>query len=203
MGTRYYWDPIVAKKVVASTSTWPHSRSQSVYKRTAKRDSGYNGGASTSANAEPYIPGPLPYDANHYRGDMVWANFGYLSYHGRWVDPDSQRELKAAYEGKTAAYHYRATNRVIDAPRQPGPKLMLPGEEISFYEWFNEEVFDVGEDGDTEGDPRNLRITPETFAFWAQGAIKGNYYDQMVMEPEVSLAMFKDIKLHNKTDLPK
>lgn len=49
---------------------------------------------------------------------------------------------------------------------------MGPQELDQFYSNF----VDGSDDGDGEGDPRMLRITPHTFARWAEGAAKGDTY---------------------------
>lgn len=148
-------------------------------------ESGYHsskGGKEPAAwNNSKMLSPKLP--PNHYWKDMVWANFGYLSYNGCWVDPECERELSAAYKGKMESYHYKATLSAVGYPRRIGPEAIPLHQQDEFYEWYVEEVSD---EVDSEGDPRALRITPETFAFWAQGAIEGNPYEHKVMKRQVS-----------------
>jgi hypothetical protein len=170
----------VAQKVMSSASRLPQSEQSSV-----TRDSGYHSRkeSGTSVILDNCETGSSTLAPNHFKGDMVWANFGYLLYNGRWVDPDCQRELPAAHRGRREPYHYKATLSAIDKPRRSGPKVMSHHEQNEFYNWYVKEVSD---DTDAEGDPRNFRITEDTFAFWAQGAIKGKRYEHKVMEPQVS-----------------
>ena len=149
------------------------------------RDSRYHSskGSRTSVTLDNCKAGSSTLSPNHYRGDMVWANFGYLLYNGRWVDPECERELSAAYKGKKEPYHYKATLSAVNYPRRIGPKVIPHHEQDDLYEWYVKEVSD---DVDSEGDPRSLQITPETFASWAQGAIKGNPYEHKVIETQVS-----------------
>ena len=127
--------------------------------------------------ASPKLP------PSHYWKDRIWANFGYLSCNGSWVDPECERELSAAHRGKMESYHYKATLSAVGYPRRIGPEAIPIHQQDDLYGWYVEEVSD---DIDSEGDPRALRITPEIFAFWAQGAIEGNPYKHKDMKIQVS-----------------
>lgn len=120
---------------------------------------------------------------NHYKGDMVWANFGYIKIRGRWVDPDSEGEVFDAYNASESGDD--EVPHLPDLHNKPdtGPKVMSQEEEDAFYEKYNEEVSDE-EDG--EGDPRQYRISPATFARWAVSCGSGERYEEKPFVPGVS-----------------
>jgi len=149
-------------------------------RKAMKRDSGY------MSWSNDFTDHPATLAPNHYKGADVWANFGYVKINGRWVDPESDRELSAAYKGAKEDHHYVATLSVVNKPRCPGPRVMTDEEADSLYKWYSDEV----SSGDTEGDPRKFRITPDIFAFWAQGAKKGEHYERRILEPQVSSSIF-------------
>jgi hypothetical protein len=159
------------------------------FRKTMKRDSGYRSldtcTLGTLASFSDSSDHPQTLAPNHYKGEDVWSNFGYVKINGHWVDPESERELSAAYKRDKDAKHYTGTLSVINRPRSC-PRVMDPEELRSFYDWYAEEV-SLGADADTEGDPRDLRVTPATFAFWAQGAKRGEHYERHVIEPQVRL----------------
>jgi hypothetical protein len=159
------------------------------FRKTMKRDSGYRSldtcTLGTLASFSDSSDHPQTLAPNHYKGEDIWSNFGYVKINGHWVDPESERELSAAYKGDKDAKHYAGTLSVINRPRS-GPRVLDAKELRSLYDWYAEEV-SLGTDADTEGDPRDLRITPATFAFWAQGAKKGEHYERHIIEPQVSL----------------
>ncbi len=120
-----------------------------------------------------YIRRHPPTIGNHqYKGDQVYANFGYLPIGDKplWVDPDSEGELYNAYINSTSHLpglpHFKRT---------PPKGIMTPDEEDEFYKEYVEMVTD-GVDG--EGDPRIYRIAPATFARWAVGAVVGEHYEE-------------------------
>ncbi|KAI6714702.1 hypothetical protein JHW43_002783 [Diplocarpon mali] len=115
---------------------------------------------------------------NHYKGDMVNANFGYIKIGDTWCDPDSELELSRAVHIHEYAHICEDGARV--KPLQPpaldsGPRIMSPEEEDEFYKGFVEEVTD---EQDGEGDPRQYRISPAVFARWAAGAVAGEQYQE-------------------------
>jgi hypothetical protein len=61
---------------------------------------------------------------------------------------------------------------------------MTGEEENEFYRGY---LAEVGENEDYEGDPRNLRISPATFAQWATGATQGDWYEKKEAPPDVSV----------------
>lgn len=118
-------------------------------------------------------------ERNHFHGSQSFANYGYASINGVWVDPDNPQGIV-----------YALTEPKQLSPPEPlpnlaeGPLIMNAREEDLFYKEY---VNDVVEGGDCEGDPRNLRISPSTFAQWAVGARFGDYYPSFVPVPKVSL----------------
>lgn len=127
---------------------------------------------------------PQAYGKNHYKGDMVWANFGYYLAEGKWVDPESEEELFAAYMNPPSSQMVEPN--LLDLPRRRdhGPCILTPQEQDQFYQEF---VEDVTDEHDSEGDPRAWRITPETFAQWAAGAAAGDQYEETLMKTLASL----------------
>ncbi|KAH6721970.1 hypothetical protein BKA61DRAFT_729394 [Leptodontidium sp. MPI-SDFR-AT-0119] len=117
---------------------------------------------------------------NHYKSDMVWANFGYIKIRGRWVDPDSEGDVADAYNaeesGDDEAPYLPDLRKIPDT----GPRIMSPEEEDEFYHDYTSEVSD---EGDGEGDPRLYRISPATFARWAVGCGNGERYEETPFVP--------------------
>ncbi len=116
---------------------------------------------------------------------MVWANFGYYLAEGKWVDPESEGELFAAYMNPPSSH--RAEPNLPDVPRlhDKGPCIMTPQEQEEFYRNF---VEDVTDDYDDEGDPRAWRISSDNFAQWATGAVTGDQCEEALMKTPVSFA---------------
>ncbi len=107
------------------------------------------------------------YRSNHYTDSDGYANYGYLNVNGCWVDPDGKREIYEAENGLLGEFHVPR----IPIGITPVPKLT----EDQLYAKFIEEVSD-GPDGDLEGDPRAMYITPAIFARWAAGASLGDHF---------------------------
>jgi len=124
---------------------------------------------------------------NHYKGDMVWSNFGYIKIRGRWVDPDSEGDVADAYNasesGDDEAPHLPDIHKSPDR----GPRIMNLEEQDEFYSQYTETVSD---EQDGEGDPRLYRITPATFSRWAVGSGTGERYEEMPFIPGVNLLRF-------------
>jgi hypothetical protein len=122
------------------------------------------------------VPGRA--NPNHYSGNEGFANYGYTLINGVWVDPDGEGELYDAL-----------TNHEGVSPQQPlpaltkGPRVMDRDEEDEFYKAYAEDMLD---EEDLEGDPRQLRISPATFAQWAVGAGAGDRYITTEVPAEVS-----------------
>lgn len=114
---------------------------------------------------------------NHYSGPYGLANYGYAFVNGKWVDPDSSGELLDALTCSTKSLE----------PRLPGlsprPHIMTGEEENEFYRAY---LAEVSENDDYEGDPRHLRISPATFARWANGATQGDRYEKKEVPSGVS-----------------
>jgi hypothetical protein len=119
---------------------------------------------------------------NHYKGDMVYANFGYVLIDGQWVDPESEGDLYNAYMGVSDDSHLDLDVPELHRSRDFGPHILTLEEQNEFY---REYVKDVTDEADGEGDPRALHITPATFARWAKGAVKVDAYVEVVVEPPV------------------
>ena len=120
---------------------------------------------------------------NHYKGEDVYANFGYFKVDNDWVDPESENALYDAY--MTNSQHGQEHPDVPNLYRSQssGPRVMTPEEREEFY---REYVDDVTDEKDGEGDPRRFRISPRTFAAWAAGAAVGDSYDESSFEPTVN-----------------
>ncbi|KAH8687632.1 hypothetical protein BGZ60DRAFT_12180 [Tricladium varicosporioides] len=112
---------------------------------------------------------------NHYKGDMVFANFGYVNIEGKWVDPESEGELYRAYMNPTEGPNSKIPLPTLRQRLDSGPRIMAPEEQLKFY---NEYVMNVTDWVDAEGDPRMLRISPATFLRWAAGAVKGEHFEE-------------------------
>lgn len=123
-----------------------------------------------SQNLPRYLP-------LHYTGSVGYANYGYLNVNGCWVDPDSKKEIHDAENDLLSAYHVPHLPIGIE----PNPNLT----EDQIYAAFVEEV-SAGLDGDQEGDPRAMQITPAMFSRWAVGASRGDRYVVPEVAPQVS-----------------
>lgn len=131
---------------------------------------------------------------NHYKGDEVLQNFGYIKIGTKWADPDSEYDLYRAiqlHEYGNDLYTPRQqpiSPPHVPVPEQPWtslrPRIMSPEEEDEFYADYIKEVTD---DQDGEGDPRQYRISPATFARWAGGAASGEHFHEQPSMPSVSL----------------
>ena len=119
---------------------------------------------------------------NHYKGDMVYANFGYFLVDGQWVDPESEGELYEAYMKVSDDSSQDLDVPELHRSRDFGPHIMTQDEQNEFYRAY---VEDVTDEHDDEGDPRDFYITPATFARWAEGAVKVDGYVETVIEPSV------------------
>jgi hypothetical protein len=130
---------------------------------------------------------------NLYSGKEIFANFGYLRVNKIWVDPDSEGQLHNAYVkgGIDAEAAYQTY--VGDGTKQTGPYafqkprtdangIIIPDDLDLFY---NDFVGFVDDDMDGEGDPRNYRISPQTFARWAVGAKFPEPYEDTFVAPSV------------------
>ena len=123
---------------------------------------------------------PPSIGVNHYKGDDVYANFGYYKIEGKWVDPESEGCLFNAYMNHTGEYDEELDLPNFKRSETMGPRVMTLEEQDTFYKEY---VEDVTDDIDGEGDPRWLRIDGPTFARWAAGATIGDRYEEDVFEP--------------------
>ncbi|KAK0100871.1 hypothetical protein ONS95_007317 [Cadophora gregata] len=121
---------------------------------------------------------------NHFKGNMVWSNFGYIKIRGRWVDPDCEGAVADAYNAYESGDD--EAPYLADLQKRPdtGPRIMSLEEQDEFYSQYTEEVSD---EGDGEGDPRLYRITPATFARWAVGSGTGERYEEKAFMPAPKL----------------
>lgn len=140
--------------------------------------------------AEHIRQNPPNIGSNHYKGDMNLANFGYVKIGGNWVDPDGEGNLYDAFEDEKDGLGVS----LGDLGRQStivgettGPRVMSLWEEEGFYQDYVEGVTDHV---DGEGDPREWRITPETFARWAAGASSGEHFEETPFTTPVSIQHF-------------
>jgi len=162
----YFWDPIVHVDQPLKSSIVELIVTGRRHPRKSPAPESY----------EEYVRRHPPTIGNHqYKGDQVYANFGYLPIGDEplWVDPDSEGELYNAYINNSAS-----TSHLPGLPhfrRTPPKGILSPDEEDEFYKEYVEMVTD-GVDG--EGDPRIYRITPATFSRWAVGAVVGEHYEE-------------------------
>lgn len=104
--------------------------------------------------------------------------FGLLQINGKWVDPDSEKAIYEALKGRSDV-----TNPLLPGMNfSSGPYILSKSEQSIVYAQF------VGDKDDNEGDPREFRISPETFAIWAEGTVKGQQPQHEVIKQPVSRA---------------
>ena len=174
-GTTYFWDPIVCANLQSLQPLPPiFPRGSYQPRRNEQPQLTYD----EFLHQHPFADGK-----NHYKGDKVWGNFGYYLADGTWVDPESEGELYHAYMKPSSGRQGENYLLDITIPRDGGPRVMSAQEQDVFYKDFAAYVFD---DEDGEGDPRNWRITPETFAQWASGASAGERYQEEAVKIPVS-----------------
>ena len=134
-------------------------------------------GVSYEEHKAQNLPLHLP---NHYKGGEGYGNYGYLNVNDYWVDPESKKEIYDAENQLLGADH---------APQLPIGTEPIPGlTEDQIYTAFVEEV-SVGINGDHEGDPRCMYITPAIFSRWAIGASLGDRYVVPKIEAPVSCSL--------------
>lgn len=119
---------------------------------------------------------PLRPRPNHYHDEEVYANFGFLKINGHWADPDSHRTLHSALLGE-AGLEFK-----LPGSSSTGPRIMEEHELDAYYDWLVEELHE-GEDD--EGDPRDMRISPETFRIWAADVEVADKFCAELIGPQV------------------
>ncbi|KAE9375744.1 hypothetical protein N431DRAFT_334045 [Stipitochalara longipes BDJ] len=170
-GATYFWDPITCANLQPSQPLPPALHGGTYQPRRDERPQlTYN---------EFISQHPPTVGKNHYKGDMVWANFGYYLVDGKWVDPESEGELYNAYMKPSGNQRAELDFPDIARSRDDGPRIMSAQEQDMFYKEFAADVFD---EFDGEGDPRAWRVTPETFAQWASGASTGDRYEESIIK---------------------
>ena len=175
-GATFFWDPITCANLQPHRPLPPALHGGSYQPRRDQQ---------SQVTYNEYIrQNPPAYGKNHYKGDMVWANFGYYLAEGKWVDPESEGELFAAYMNPPSSHMVEPNLPDLPRRRDHGPCILTPQEQDQFYQEF---VEDVTDEHDSEGDPRAWRITPETFAQWAAGAAAGDQYEETLMKTPASL----------------
>lgn len=123
---------------------------------------------STSPTFESSTVGKTKSEAFEY--------FGYLQINGKWVDPDSEKATHEALNN-----HPDVTNPLLPGmDSSSGPYILSQSEQSIVYNQF------VDDEDDNEGDPRAFRISPETFAMLAEGAVKGQQPQHEVIKQPVS-----------------
>ncbi|KAI1003728.1 hypothetical protein K3495_g4480 [Podosphaera aphanis] len=149
---------------------------------------------------------PIFIGMNHYKGDAVYANFGYLRIGELWVDPDSAAEVNEALlilQGEPSK-----PSSILGPPLSidRGPHIMSDSESNSFYQKYLEYVMEdidiYGNIIDQEGDPRISRISPETFIMWAAGAKFGDCSEKTSNELPATGALNHGGSI-DRTQLPK
>ena len=175
-GTTFFWDPIACANLLSLQPRSPPTSPSESYQplRDERPQLTYD---------EFIRQHPPTVGKNHYKGEKVWANFGYYMADGTWVDPESEKELYNAYMKHSSEQRGSYDLPDIIIHRDRGPRIMSAQEEDVFYKEYAADVLD---DIDGEGDPRDWRITPKTFAQWASGASTGERYQESVIKVPVS-----------------
>jgi hypothetical protein len=123
---------------------------------------------STSPTFESNTVGKTKSEALEY--------FGFLQINGKWVDPDSE---KATHEALNS--HPDVANPLLPGMDSSfGPYILSKSEQSVVYAQF------LDDEDDNQGDPRAFRISPETFAMLAEGAVKGEQIQHEVIKQPVS-----------------
>lgn len=111
----------------------------------------------------------------------VFQYFGFLKINGNWVDPDSEKAIN-----KASKEHSDVTNPLLPGMDFfSGPYILSKSEQSLLYGEF------LDDEDDTEGDPRAFRVSPETFAKWAEGVVKVEPPQHEIVKESVSSAQFK------------
>jgi hypothetical protein len=133
---------------------------------------------STSPTFESNTVGKTESEAFNY--------FGFLQINGKWVDPDSEKAMYEALNG-----HSDVTNPLLPGmDSSSDPKILSRSEQSIVYAQF------LDDEDDNEGDPRAFRITPEKFAVWAEGTIKGEKAKHEVIKQSVGKPQAKTYNAH-------
>lgn len=164
----FFWDPLVSAQLQPLQELPPALNRGAYRPRRSPQE---------EQARDMYIKENLPaIGTNHYKGDKVFANFGYYPIDGNWADPDSEGELNDIYKNGISSQSLPHTG-------PPRDDIMTPEEQDTMYRDFVEEVTDE-EDG--EGDPRLWRISGATFLQWATGAAVGDRFEEKPMKTPVS-----------------
>jgi hypothetical protein len=174
-GATFFWDPITCANLQPLQQLPPALHGGSYQPRRDQQPLTY----------DEYIrKNPPAIGKNHYKGDMIWANFGYYLAEGKWVDPESEGELHNAYMNPPSSHRACPNFPGLLRHHDNGSRVMTSREQDEFYKEFEADVTDEHDD---EGDPRAWRISPATFAQWAAGAVAGDQYEEgLMMTPPVS-----------------
>lgn len=172
-GAVYFWDPLLAKPTSPLSSPKEDPRLKSHH-------------PTRLTFIEHLRQYPNTVGKNHYKGDRVYENFGYVRDRDTdaWIDPDASGLLKdeylfCGYRGwSDDAYETYVPD--FQRTQRTRPRVMNRQEQDQFYKEYTEYVHD---EVDVEGDPRNLRITPAIFARWAEGARKADHYEEETFTP--------------------
>jgi hypothetical protein len=99
--------------------------------------------------------------------------FGFLKVNGNWIDPDSEAAIYSATND-----HSDISNPILPTVHSSfGPYILSQSEQDVVYGEF------VDDEDDGEGDPRDGRISPETFAMLAEGVVKLDLPQYEVVKP--------------------
>jgi hypothetical protein len=102
------------------------------------------------------------------------ADYGYLEVNGKWVDPDSERSIYNAFNGLSG----EDSPEIPELYRSSSPRILSEPQLSLEYAFFAKYV------EDDEGDPRDSRISPDTFAKWAEGAVERGHAERIDIVPE-------------------
>jgi hypothetical protein len=109
----------------------------------------------------------------------VYADFGYHKLNDKWIDPDDAVGVNPHLDNATAPKEETDKYTPLFPAAHSGPRLLTIESEESLYDHLTREL------SDDEGDPRNHRVDLPTFARFAQGAKKGDIFEERELDPTV------------------
>jgi hypothetical protein len=107
------------------------------------------------------------------RSDQALEDCGCLEVNGGWAYPGSERSIYNAYNSISSKNGPETSELHLSSP------CILSEAQLSLeYTLFAMYV------DDGEGDPRDSRISPDTFAKWAEGAVESGHAGHIDLIPE-------------------
>jgi hypothetical protein len=102
------------------------------------------------------------------------GDYGYLEINGGWVRPGSERSIYNACKGLSS----KNCPEISELHLSSSPCILSEAQLSLEYTFFAMYV------DDGEGDPRDSRISPDTFAKWAEGAVERGHAGHIDLIPE-------------------